>query len=271
MSRIGIAVWNFAGDNLDKITTFADTGYAAISINGRFFDEPSESDHDAVRRVAEERDLLVTVHGGFHGPDKQTIDEAQTITRTRRVLEWQEETGRVAALTFDAPKIMVEGIRRVDAKTVSSILGKVLSLTAGSGMKVGMEDFPLNESDLALLPDWPSEFSHYGMLVDLGHMNMRLRKNREYEGPAGVEDYLRALPVPIIELHIHSNGGARDEHAPPYAGNADIPTAARILKAMEFQGISTIEVVPAWCGLSSEEALPAAKKSLEYWKGLCSE
>jgi len=83
-----------------------------------------------------------------------------------------------------------------------------------------------------------------------------------------VEAYLKGIPWEIVELHVHSNDGSRDQHAPPYAPNADLPTAARVLREIGFTGVSTIELVPAWCGMPPEEIMPACRRSLEYWSDL---
>ena len=272
MKRIGIATWTLGGDDLDtKLRLLADMGYNAASVLGNFLEHTSPDDLSAVERTLEELDLVLTVHSNFNGPDK-TPDEAKTVTQAERILDWHARTGRIAALTYDAPKIEVStGVRRVDVTTIRTILTRVLSLTPGSGIRVGMEDYPLNTADLELLPDWAKTFPHWGILVDLGHMNMRLRKPRhdvQPLAPHAVENYLSAVPLRIVELHIHSNDGSADQHMPPYAGNADLASAARRLNDAGFDGISTIEIVPAWAKLDSDEVLPAVRKSLEFWNDL---
>lgn len=272
MHRIGIATWTLDGDSLDsKLRMVADMGYNAASVLGTFFQHVSSSDLAAVERTIEERDLLFTVHSNFQGPDK-TPDEAKTVTQAERILDWHARTGRIATLTYDAPRIEVSaGVRRPDAVTIGTILEKVLSLTAGSGIRVGMEDYPLNTADLELLPDWANTFPHWGMLVDLGHMNMRLREPKHDPqplAPGAVDAYLRSIPLRIIELHVHSNDGTADQHAPPYVGNSDMAAAARTLSDIGFSGISTIEIVPAWCGLQPDEVGEAVRRSLIYWSEL---
>ena len=272
MSKIGIATWNLDGDSLDsKLRGFADMGYNAGSVLGNFLDRISPADLRAVEHTIEQRDLLLTVHSSFQGPDKMP-DEAETLTQAERILDWHARTGRIAALTYDAPKIEVSaGVRRPDVTTITTILAKVLSLTAGSGIRVGMEDYPLNTADLDLLPDWANTFPHWGILIDLGHMNLRLRKPKHDPqplAPGAVEAYLRSVPLEIVEVHVHSNDGTADQHAPPYAPNADLESAARVLGELGFRGISTIELVPAWCGLAPDEILPAVRKSLAFWSDL---
>jgi hypothetical protein len=45
-------------------------------------------------------------------------------------------------------------------------------------------------------------------------------------------------------------------------------TAARVLREIGFDGISTIEFAPGWCGMAEEEIEPACRRSLEYWRDL---
>ena len=104
---------------------------------------------------------------------------------------------------------------------------------------------------------------------DLGHMNMMLREPKHDSQPLepnAVESYIRRIPLTIAETHIHSNDGSEDQHLPPYMGNTDFEEAARALNEVGFEGIHTIEIVPGPDGLPREEILPAASKSILYWR-----
>lgn len=265
MARIGIATWNFQGAELaPKLRMFAEMGYTAVSINNRLLDTITAQEEAEANLILDEFDLIVTAHGGF-------VDEDVDMRRTERILQWHEHTGRIACNSYDVPSVVAaDGIKRAVPEQISDTLAKLLDTFAGTGIRVLLEDCPLNSEIAQHFDGWTEKHPHLGTLADLGHMNMRLRERRSDNPlkPGAVEGYLKALPWEIAELHIHSNDGSKDQHAPPYAPNADLASAAVVLREMGFDGISTIELVPAWCGLPEEEIIPACRKSLKYWRGL---
>lgn len=272
MNRIGIAVWNFLGEELSpKLRMFAEMGYTAASINGRLLDTLSDDDLADASRIMDEYDLILTVHSGLVKSD-QPLGESTSLIRAERILQWHERTGRIACTSYDTPNVTItEGVRRPDPQPILDVTQKLLSFFAGSGIRVALEDCPIYPEHMTHLQGWVDEYPHMGILVDLGHMNLRLREpmhDPQPLKPGAVESYLRGIPSEIVELHIHSNDGSADQHAPPYAPNADLTTAARVLRDIGFNGISTIELVPAWCGMPDEEIIPACRKSLQYWRQL---
>lgn len=265
MSRIGIAIWNFEGEKLGpKLRSFAEMGYAAASINNRALDSLSNDEESEAANVADEYDLALTFHGG--------LDQTPAIARAERIVRWHERTGRVACSSYDTPHVTVtEGVRRADPEPILGILEEVLSVFAGTGISVLLEDCPIYPEQIPHLQELKERHPHLGVLVDLGHMNLRLREPKHDPQPlrpGAVEAYLKGIPSEIVELHVHSNDGTKDQHAPPYAPNADMVTAARVLREIGFDGISTIELVPKWCGMPPEEIIPACRRSLEYWSDL---
>jgi sugar phosphate isomerase/epimerase len=271
MRRIGIAVWNFEGEHLGpKLRMFAEMGYTAASINNSLMDTLSADDEAEATDIAEEYDLQLTVHGGLIRPG-EPVDEHLVMSRAERTLRWHERTGRIVCTSYDVPSVQVrEGVKRKDPAPILDITRELLDLFAGSGVRVLLEDCPLDLEAARLFEGWTVEYPHLGMLADLGHMNIRLREHESDRPlqPGAVETYLKAIPWEIVELHVHSNDGSRDQHAPPYAPNADLPTAAKVLREIGFDGVSTIELVPAWCGMPAEEIMPACRRSLEYWRNL---
>ncbi|HET6455453.1 MAG TPA: TIM barrel protein, partial [Armatimonadota bacterium] len=268
MSRIGIAVWNFEGTELSpKLRIFAEMGYTAASINGRLLDSLSVEDEAEADTILDECDLLLTVHGGLR--DSEGV---AAIRRAERIIRWHQRTGRIVCSSYDVPRVTIaEGVRRVAPEPILGIFEEVVSAFAGTGIRVLLEDCPTDPEHISRLEGWSGKYPHLGILVDLGHMNLRLREpshDPQALKPGAVEAYLKGIPWEIVELHVHSNDGSRDQHAPPYAPNADLRTAARVLREIGFKGISTIELVPCWCRMPTEEIIPACRKSLEYWSDL---
>ncbi len=265
MSRIGIAIWNFEGERLGpKLRSFAEMGYTAASINNRSLDSLSDEEESEAAGVAQECDLALTFHGG--------LLDTPAIARAERIARWHERTGRVANTSYDVPGVPVPGYcNRKEPEQIFGVLEDVLSVMAGTGVRVLIEDCPLYPSDAERMQGWTEKHPHLGVLIDLGHMNLRLREPRHDPQPlrpGAIEAYLKGVPWKIEEVHVHSNDGTKDQHAPPYAPNADMVTAARVLREIGFQGISTIEFAPSWCGMAEEEIIPACRRSLEFWRDL---
>lgn len=250
--------------------TFANMGYTAVSINNLALDVISAEEEAEIAKVSDEYDLLLTFHGSLAG-DYRT-NEAKVIADAEKIFKWQENTGRVACVSYDTPHVAIaKGIHRADPELVLGVLDKILSIFAGTGVRILLEDCPIFQWQAERMKSLAQKHSHLGILVDLGHMNLRLREPRHEPQPlkpGAVESYLKGIPYEIVELHVHSNDGTKDQHAPPYAPNADLATAAKILREIGFKGISTIELVPAWCGMQPEEIMPACRKSLDYWANL---
>jgi len=141
-------------------------------------------------------------------------------------------------------------------------------MSAGANFSVGVEDWPRDAEQSAFV-DHLRAYPHYGMLLDLGHMNMRIRKAGDADRPFPIEaarSYLDRFELPINELHVHNNDGKRDLHAPPTSGTADLAAVAGMLVEKGVNCISTIEIVPAWCGLTEEQGWQAARDALDFWR-----
>jgi len=77
------------------------------------------------------------------------------------------------------------------------------------------------------------------ILLDLGHLHMALSGGWcSRRSPA---DFVRALPAPVLEVHLHDNHGAVDEHLPPGEGTADLVGTLAALIAGGLDGPVTLE------------------------------
>lgn len=277
MRTVGIAVWNFADGTIGSRTrAFAEMGYTSASVLGSFVSDTPDDELAEFDEVVADKDIRVTVHSGAFKHLRETGEMSQVVAEAESVVAWHSRTGRVACLTYDMPfnAEIREGVWRKTPDPAVPALLEVLRITQGTGIRVGFEDCPMDTETMARFGDRVPEFAHWGVLVDLGHMNMRLRGPRHDPQPLDKDGFakaIEAIPIDIIELHIHSNDGTKDQHAPPYTGNADIRGAAAALKRIGFAGISTIELVPAWCGIPNDKAMEAAAESLAYWLSLSSE
>jgi sugar phosphate isomerase/epimerase len=268
--RIGLAVGNFDAESLAaKVRMSADMGYNAVEVHGRFLADTPPDDLAEVERLLSELDLLLTVHTGFastHG----MCSPSETVARTSDILDWHAKMGRVACISYDVPwKEIAPGMYRTDPTEIAAAFEEVLRISAGRGVPIALEDWPLDEESLSAHADWVEKYPHWTILLDLGHMNMLLREPKHDPQPLepnAVESYIRRIPLAIAETHIHSNDGSEDQHLPPYMGNTEFEAALRALDEVGFEGIHTIEIVPGPDGLPRKEIPAAARKSILYWR-----
>jgi sugar phosphate isomerase/epimerase len=152
---------------------------------------------------------------------------------------------------------------------MTALLMGLEELGRRTNLKFAVEDFPLDNlaidyysRDLRPLLDC----SRYGILVDIGHMNLR-RTGEAYFRAFTVGQYIERIPRPIFEVHVHDNNGRQDEHKPLGEGNIDFAAIAAALKAIGFDGVSTIETAPSLHGRTPADDLPTVQPSLEQWRG----
>ncbi len=161
-----------------------------------------------------------------------------------------------------------EGVARQKSPRAKELL-RMLQESGGAGFTVGIEDWPRDPSMLEKVSDLLG-FPHYGILIDLGHMNMRIA-NTAAGGPYPVEAaraYLDSITLPINELHIHNNDGVHDQHAPLDCGTADFRALSQLLKARCTGTVFTTEIAPQLCGLSEDVCIDGSKAALATWREL---
>jgi sugar phosphate isomerase/epimerase len=260
--RYGIAVWNYMTEGVslcERVRQFASFGFDAVSFLPRQIVHLSASERSELAALLAELDLIATVHG------KCDITEGEVETLADSL------GAALYAVTLDAAWAPDSRGSFYDGAEIVAALGRIARPTRGTPVRFGIEDFPRDQlaldhfrRDLGPLLDEP----RYGMLIDLGHMNIYLRTHAYYRG-VEPDAYLRRLPVPLIELHVHDNDGRRDQHGPLGLGNADFSAVACTLRRIGFDGVSTIEIAPRHHGAEIDEAIPPAAESLASWRSLC--
>jgi sugar phosphate isomerase/epimerase len=259
--RYATAIWNYAEERVrlsDLVREFAGFGYDAISFSSGNFGGAKDAEMREAARVIGEQGLGVTVHCAFDFG-------VEGVTKALELLG-----DAVLAVTFD-PVTEVDSCGMSFATgEMAPMVAEILRRTEGSQVRVGIEDLPLDRAalgrycaDLGPLAENP----RYGMLVDVGHLNMRLRRWRYFSGMS-VAEYITRIPVPIIEAHLHDNNGEGDQHGHLGFGNLDFAAVAEGLKAAGFEGVSTVEIAPSFHGSTPAESKPRARESLGRWKAL---
>ena len=254
-----IAIWNYtwdAGELPAAIHEFADHGFDAISFHPRQFAGSLAQHLPAVVEVLRVRGLAATVHGSCVA-DRESLVSAVTAMRDH-----------LYAVTLDSAMREDSRGRLHDAGRIAESLAFLQSLTAGTAIWLAIEDFPLDAlalkhfaTDLGRVYDHPRT----GILIDVGHMNLRM-KNSNYFSGLSVGEYFRALPCRLVEVHLHDNNGEKDQHGHFGFGNVPLAEVARSLKAIAFDGVCTIEIAPGFHGSTPPESKGKAVQSLELWR-----
>ena len=257
--RYGIAIWNFMEPGLslpDLVAELADAGFDAVSFSSGQFPKVGPSEWEEVGALMRDRSLAATIHSSFDVP-YEDLDAVMS-----------HLGDELRTVTFDAAMRSDSRGRFYDWAKMSRMLEQVESGTRGRDVLFGVEDYPLDQAALDFYEDEISpairRSPRWGSLIDLGHLNMRLRE--DYYRSLTPEAYIQRVPLPIVEVHVHDNNGDADQHGYMGLGNAPFREIARGLKAAGFDGVSTIEIAPAFHGGKPSEERPLAKESLETWR-----
>jgi len=272
--RFGIASWGFGKiEPLDRIRIFSDIGFTAVSFIGKSFEELIISAGEEVAKVLDERDMVATIHDNF-GSIAMPFEHEDFNKRMENFAQWHLLSGRLYSITFDQrAKSTAEGGFVKDMDVMLSGLRFALEATNGTEVRVGLEDFPKDERELEEMSNLNKDFDRLGLLIDLGHLNIRARQNPDFNDDTAknaIEAFFLGLPLKVCELHVHNNDGTRDAHAHLSDGNAHFKTMAEALKLINFDGVSTLEFIPPWHDVETEPALKIEERDLDYWRKLLS-
>ena len=114
------------------------------------------------------------------------------------------------------------------------------------GARGGVENWPYPSVGRpeGLAPLLKAGRGKVGVLLDAGHAHVAV--SRGWCKERSLAEFVRALPAPIVEVHLHDNGGERDEHLMPGEGTADLKGLLDAALATGFAGPITVE-----CDLSA--------------------
>lgn len=269
---IGIATWNYhEGTLAERIDRFAEMGYNAVSLSAADARAMAGGGTPDVEAAIRRHNLPVTIHAGL-APKGEPLSHDAILADFALFAQWHKRTGALLSINYDAAKIETgDGNWGFQSAAMVRVLGDMLAISDGAGFSVGVEDWPRDAEQSAFV-DHLRRCEHYGVLIDLGHLNMRIAKA---EGGGfsldAAREYLDRFELPVNELHVHNNDGKRDLHAPPTTGTADMAAIAKLLIEKGVNCVSTIEIVPAWCGLTEEQGLHAAREAVDFWRGTFAE
>ncbi len=236
------------------ISEVAEAGFDAVSMGPQQMLQLSGDQQQDALRCLDEHAFKVALHTQFSVPFEDV----------RSVIDLLGS--RLVDVTFDSMVRWTSAGFIFDVIRIVPYLQKLDESARKHGFLYGVEDFPedawalrMYRNDLSPLLESP----RYGVLIDVGHLNLSIRKYKYIEVP--VEQYFADLPVPLIEVHLSDNDGEDDQHKPLGAGNVDFAAAARGLKRIGFNGITTIEIEQKR-RTSAAQARRQVTESLNYWR-----
>jgi sugar phosphate isomerase/epimerase len=228
----GVAIWNYGGSELEHAEAFRRLGCDAVSWHGKTYGELTDGAYAELAEFISKSGMALTVHYKLPNPE-DAAECADFLEKIRLMAERQAKTPILAGLTFDA---------WYGKKAMMPYLSEAIAAFRGSGVFLACEDFPLNARELELVSPLLAPGDNYGLLIDLGHMNLRQTRAVRH----APEDFISAfeeMPLPIREVHLHDNNGEKDDHMYLGFGTLPLQAAARGLKTAGFDGIVTVEII----------------------------
>lgn len=234
----GVAIWNYhrGGDihaeNMGNARYFHDHGFDAVSWLGSEFDHMTEEQVQELTAWLKESGQTLTVHHILPDPDRveacRYFEEALV-----RMENWQKRYGLITGLTFDF---------WYDRARMLPYLKKALDEFRGLGVFLACEDNPLDDAAMESFAPYITAEDDYGILIDLGHMNMR-HTRWEKRSAQDFQAAFTGLPLKLREIHVSDNLGLKDDHSYLHFGTLPVTDIVSALQNIGFDGIVTIEIV----------------------------
>lgn len=260
--RYGLAVWNFAdsdGSLVGSVEEFAAQGLDTMSFSSGQFGRVEDGEWKAVSKLLADRALSATVHSSFD------VDFA----RLMEVVGFLGDATR--CITFDPVKRQDSRGEFFDRPRMAGFMLRVREALAGAEVALAVEDCPLDQHALDFYAhDIPGQLHRdplWGVIIDVGHMNIRL-STMPYFGEIGPREYIARVPRRIVEVHLHDNPGDRDSHEAIGRGTTDFAATASGLRDVGFDGVCTIEIAPSLHGGDRTAEKPLVAESLASWREL---
>ena len=160
-----VTVWNYPGDKIEIAYRFHELGFDAVSWLGSDFANMTEAEDERLVEMLRKTGMLLTVHSRMPNPDKPELCEAFH-REMRRAAAWQKKYGLIYSYTFDFWTAV---------ETTVPYLDEALKTFRGLNVVVACEDIPLNAHQLEAFLPYITDEDKFGVLIDVGHMNIRQR------------------------------------------------------------------------------------------------
>ena len=229
----GVAIWNYKGDAVENAEKFRKAGFDAVSWNAPLFvDRYNDDERERVAAFLKTSGMYFTMHNLL--PSPYNAEEQASARHAWRILaDWNARHRLLKGMTFDFCHPHEDQL---------PLYRECMDVFEGQELFFACEDTPLNARTMEKFAKILKPKDDCGILIDLGHMNVRQWMKEEHE----YEDFMQVfaqLPMKLRELHVHDNKGRADEHREVGYGNLPVKAVADAVKAIGFDGIVTVEVV----------------------------
>jgi sugar phosphate isomerase/epimerase len=269
--KYAVTEWCTQSDDIfAKLEGFAAIGFDAIS----FLYYPGcdrDVSWDELAAFLRENHLSAVTHGAI-GECKGSEPVDTFYPFLEKNAEWKERHGNLVHIAFDPGYTREsQGSPMVfNMPAVARALRDAHDALTPLGVKVAIENWL---TDPTPPPEYFSKVREAAgadicALLDLGHLN--IAEHKGWLGGKNLEETIRAIDVPIIEVHVHDNDGTIDRHLPVGGGNADFERMLAALKESGFDGVLTIEIMPLALekNLDLHEQLDRIKRSMEAMRDI---
>ena len=192
--------------------------------------------------LVQRHDLDVTCHNALGRAEEESDPLPRLQDEIDDIIEWHAASGRVRCVSFDPASFTLRPDEEpvVDIQKTAELLKYATDRLARRGIKTAIENW-IGNSNIEAYEAIKEGVDHedLGALVDIGHLNIAVNAN--LTGGLSPGDYVRRMPIPIHEVHVHYNNGVDDQHAPLEAHSIVGEQAVRALAERGFDGIATIE------------------------------
>lgn len=254
--KFGLAGWHYSYRTISQNADFfLSNGFDAFSALGNDFYNClyDERESEALAEAIIKHDGILTVHYGLPDPKKpETVDKFYTALDM--MYDWQKKYGRIKVLSFD---VWFDEIFRFVKDAVLKF--------KDTPVKLGFEDYCLkgmtNETE-----EFFSQHKFYELL-DLGHMNIRLFTAGD-NSKAMYKENIGAIPLPIVESHIHNNSGLKDMHMPVLdGGTVNVQDIMDVYAELNLDDvIMTVETMPYLYGHAGTDGDKSVLADLAFVK-----
>ena len=208
-----------------------------IAFNSAILDRFTDQDYAAVGQILREAGRSITFHGPFMDLRPGAIDpkiRRASLERFRRVFEIAAgylPRSIVVHPSYDEKYYVSSGIKWLENSI--DTWTQLIPLAQGINTRVALENvYEADPGYLGLLLDaLPRE--RFGFCFDTGHFNVF--------ATSSLDTWIDRLGSRLIEIHLHDNQGALDEHLPVGEGTFPFARFFSILRERNLTPILTVE------------------------------
>lgn len=242
--KVGFSTYFFTKKPLPSIVDeILDSGVSAIELTYEIpqFFEYKNGDFVARLKRLKERGVSLSMHGPFQETNLGSFHEEIRRFSMERILSAATLAGNIGCdiLVIHPCYTMVHpAAREIREKTRNNFiedLARVTEYARDAGVQIALENIPVHFfffHELNQFRDIAESVPGIGMALDIGHAYIMKRQQGETDPEGAILRDIGATGIEnIIHIHLHNNGGVKDDH---FFLNGDMDMARVINGIMEM-------------------------------------